>query len=193
MYIPSKRAGSDPKALWLRPVMAVTASVQPESGRIVYAGCEFPRPFQVRFSKAGKDHIAQNRPGSDLDGLVRVWPNRSGQEASLCARIIGSGFWQDATGPLPVSRFQTRFRSSRDVPDNIVQNQPVSGSVLADCVRFWPNRSGPEASRCARIMESASGRCFPADPDRMRIGSCMFTGLLLSSLTCRKGSTPSKM
>ena len=68
------------------------------------------------------------------------------------------------------------FRSSIDVPDNIVQNQPGSELVLADCVRFWPNGSGPEASRCARIIRPASGQCFPADPDRMRIGSGIFTG-----------------
>ena len=43
-----------------------TASVQPESGRIVYAGSDFSHPFQLRFSKEGMDHIVQNRPGSDL-------------------------------------------------------------------------------------------------------------------------------
>ena len=91
--------------------MAIAASVQPESARIVYAGSDFSHPFQLRFCKEGMDH-AQNRPGSDLDGLVRV----------------------------------------------------------------WPNGSGPEASRCARIIQPASGQCFPADPDRMRIGSDMFTG-----------------
>ena len=99
---PSTHAGSDPEAaFWLRPVMAVTASEQ---------------PFQFRFSKQGMDHIAQNRPGSDLDGLavtktplpdrtplpdpfgqnqdglVRVWPNAYGLEASWCAGIIGPGF-----------------------------------------------------------------------------------------------------
>ena len=123
------------------------------------------------------DHIVQNRPGSDLGGLVRVWPNASGLEASCCAGIIRPGFWQDATGPLPVSHFQTRFRSSTDVPDNIVQNQPRSSLVLADRVRFWPDGSGPEASRCARIIRPASGQCFPADTDRMRIRSGLFTGL----------------
>ena len=79
---PSKHAGSDPEAFRLRPVMAITASVQPESGRIVYAGSDSPYPFQFRFSKEGMNHIVQNRPGSDLDGLVRVWPNAYGLEAS---------------------------------------------------------------------------------------------------------------
>ena len=156
--------------------MAITASMQPESGRIVYAGSDFPHPFQLRFSKEGIDRIVQNRPGSDLDGLVRVWPNASSLVASRYAGIIGPGFWQNATSPLPVSHFHTRFRSSTDVPDNTVQNQPGSDLVPANCVRFWPNGSGPEAIRCARIIRPASGQCRQADPDRMPIGSGMFTG-----------------
>ena len=105
---------------------------------LVYAGSDFPHPFQLRFSKKGMDHTVQNRPGSDLDGLVRVWTNASGLDASCCVGIIGTGFWQDASGPLPVSHFQTWLRSSTDVPDNTVQKQPGSALVLADCVRFWP-------------------------------------------------------
>ena len=53
--------------------MAITASVQPESGRMVYARSDFAHPIQFRLSKEGMDHTAQNRPGSHLDGLVRVW------------------------------------------------------------------------------------------------------------------------
>ena len=139
--------------------------------------------FQLRFcfvfvfSKEGMDHSVQNRPGSDLDGLVRVWPNASGLEASRCAGTIWPGFWQDATGPLPVSHFQTRFRSAPQTSRVILCNTSLgSDLVLADCARFWPNGSGPEASRCAGIIRPASGQRFPADPDRMRIGSGMFTG-----------------
>ena len=59
---------------------------------------------------------------------------------------------QESAGPVsgktqPLSHFQTRCRSSTDVPDNTVQNQPGSDLVLADCVRFWPNGSGPDANR----------------------------------------------
>ena len=147
----------------------------------------FPASVSVPFFffKEGMDHTVQNQPGSDVDGLVIVWPNASGLEASRCAGITWPGFWQDATSPLPVSHFQTRFRSSTDVPDNIVQNQPGSDIVLADCVRFWPNGSGPEAIRCARIIRPASGQCFPADPDRMQIGSGMFTrGVFRSGKEC---------
>ena len=64
---PSKHAGSDPEAFWLRLVTAVTASVQPELGRRVYAGSDFPHPFQFRFLfKEGMDRIVQHRPRSDL-------------------------------------------------------------------------------------------------------------------------------
>ena len=101
------------------------------------------------------DHIVQNRPGSDLDGLVRVWPKTSGLEASRCAGIIGPGFWQDATGPLPVSHFETRFRSSADIPDNIKQNQRGSDLVLADCVRFWPKLMDPVRKQTS-VQESSS-------------------------------------
>ena len=132
--------------------------------------------FSSVFFKEGTDHTVQNRPGSDLDGLVRVWLNVSGLEASRCAGIIWPGFWQDATGLLPVSDFLIQFRSSTDILDNIVQNQPWSNLVLADCVRFWPNRPGLEASRCARIIWPA-GQHFPGDLDQMWIGSGMFTGI----------------
>ena len=135
-----------------------------------YRICQIRHPASVSvpFFEKGMDHMAQNRPGSDLDGVVRVWPNASGPGASRCAGIIGPGFWQNATGPQTVSHFQTRFRSSTDVPDNIVQNQPGFDLVLADSVRFWPNGSGPEASQCARIVRPASGPC--------RYG--MFTGYI---------------
>ena len=126
--------------------------------------------FSSVFQKEGMDHNVQHRPGSDLDGLVRVWPNASSLVASRYAGIIGPGFWQNATSPLPVSHFHTRFRSSTDVPDNTVQNQPGSDLVPANCVRFWPNGSGPEGIR------PASGQCCQADPDRMPIASGMFTG-----------------
>ena len=105
LWLPSKHAGSNLEAFWFRSVMVITTRVQPESGRIVYTGSDFPHPFQLRFSKEGMDQITQNQPGSYLDGPVRVWPNASGPEASWCAGIIGTGFWQDATGPLPIFDF----------------------------------------------------------------------------------------
>ena len=117
--------------------------------------------------------IPRGWPGHDLAKHINF-----GLEASWCAGIIWPGFWQDATGTLPVSHFQTRFRTPTDVPNNIVQNQSGSNLAPADCVRFWTNRSGPEASQCATTIRPDFGQCFRADPDRMRIGSGMFTGTL---------------
>ena len=71
--------------------------------------------------KEGKDHFEQNRPGSNLGGLFRVWPNASGPKASRSAGIIWPSFWQDATGLVPVSHLQTPFCTSTDIQDNTVQ------------------------------------------------------------------------
>ena len=141
--------------------MSFRASVQPESGRTVYAW--------VILCK------------TDPDPIWMAWswfcPNASGLEASWCLGMIWTGFWQDATGLLPVSHFQTRFRFFTDVLDNIVETSPDPNYVvLADCVRFWPNGSDPKGNRCTRIIRPASGQCFPANPDRMWIESGMFTG-----------------
>ena len=61
--------------------MAITASMQPESGQIVYARSDFPHLIRFLSSKEGPDHIVQNQSGSDLDYLVRFWPIASGLEA----------------------------------------------------------------------------------------------------------------
>ena len=77
-------------------------------------------------------------PGSDLDGLVRFWPNASGPKACQCARITGSGsgrmppacyhytsfpisdsvvFFHRCHQPattIPVSQYQTQLCSSTD-------------------------------------------------------------------------------
>ena len=160
--------------------MATMASVRPESGRIVYAGSDFSHPFQLRFSKEGVDHTVQNRPGSYLDlpgqGLAkRIWS----ESKPVCRNHLvrfPAGCNRFAAASFPLSDSVPFFT---DVPDTNVQNQPGSDLVLADCVRFWPNGSGPEASQCARITRSASGQRFPADQDRIEIGSGMFTGKIV--------------
>ena len=84
----------------------------------------------------------QRRPGSYCAAPVRI---RSGWPHQVLAKRIWSGskpvcknrraqFWQNANGPPPVSHFQTRLHSFTDGPDHIVQNQPGSDWVLADCV-----------------------------------------------------------
>ena len=108
-------------------------------------------------------HTVQKRHGSDLDGLARVWLNSSGLKASRCAGIIWPGFWQDATGLLLVSHFQTRLRSSTDVPDNVIQNRPGADLVLADCVRFWAIRI---RSGSKRVCNNHPARFRPMLPRR---------------------------
>ena len=168
---PSKHAGSYSEAFWLWPIMAIMASVQPELGKIIHAGSNLLHLTWFCSSKEGPGHIMQNWPGPDLDdhnkiapcGMIKVfelnwielnwigpvwfWPNASCPESSQCARITGPPFQAD--GPLQVSHFQTWLHSSTDGSDHIVQNQPRS--ELDGLVRFWPNASGPEASRSARI------------------------------------------
>ena len=82
-----------------------------------------------------------------------IWMGLSGfDETHLVWKQAGV---QESSGPvsgrtsftLPVFHFQTRLQSSTDSPDHIVQKQHGSELVLADGVRFWPNGSGPEASR----------------------------------------------
>ena len=109
--------------------MATTATVQPELGQTVYiyAWFNFLRP--IGFCWRPRHTLCK----TDLDGLARLWANTFCLEASQCATIIGPGFWQNTTSPLPASRFQTQARSSTGNPDHIVQNQPSSSLVLVDC------------------------------------------------------------
>ena len=99
----------------------------------------------------------------------RIWSG-----SKLTCKNHQAGFLAGCNGPLPVFHFQTGLQSSTDVLDHTVQ--PGSHLVLADCIRSRPNGSGPKSNRCARIIRPASGQCFPTDPDRIRIGSGMFTG-----------------
>ena len=148
---PSKHAGSNPEVFWLWPVMAITASLQPELGWIVYAGSNFLDCFQFWFSEEGMGHTVQNWPGSDLDGLVRVWLNSLGLKASWYAGIIGPGFWQDATSLLLVSHFEIRLRSSTDVPDNIIYTKPAQIQFSSG----WLCRTDPVWKKA--IVQETSG------------------------------------
>ena len=77
-------------------------------------------------------------------------------------------FWQNETDPLSLFfPYPIRFRSPKDGSD-LCKTGPDSIWFWLTVSGFWPNRSGPEASRCARIIRPISGQCFPADPDRMR-------------------------
>ena len=122
-------------------VMAITISMLPESGRILYVGSDFLHLIRFRSAKEGS--------------TMRFWPDTSDLEVIQCAKNQWDRLWQNAPGPLPVSNFQTRLRSSTDGPDHIVQNQPGSDLILADCVRLWPNGSG--LADCVRLWPNGSG------------------------------------
>ena len=107
---------------------------------------------------------------SGFGQMYLLWKQAGVQES------LGHGFWQDATGLLSVAHLHTQLRSSTDVLYHVVQTQPGSSLVLADCVRFCPNRPGPEASWCARTIQLASGQRFRACPNRMQIKCGMFAG-----------------
>ena len=128
--------------------------------------------------------IVQNRPGSDLDGLVRIWPKHLVWKQAVVQESSGpvSGRTQPARYHFPSFRLGSVLPQTSRI--NIVQNQARSDLVLTDCVRFGPNGSGPEVRQYEWIIRSASGQCFPADPDRIRIGSSMFTGLFRKIFTC---------
>ena len=125
--------GSDPEAFWLGPSRSACSQN--------WAGSHMPHPtFRIRFGsifakKALNIIIVQNRPGSDLDGLVRFWPNASGPEASRCSRIIGPG-----TGRTQPARYQFHtFRLGSVLPQtariHCVQTIP-------DPIWFWLTVSG---------------------------------------------------
>ena len=110
----------------------------------------------------------QIRPGSDLGGLARFSPNGSGTEARRCARTIGPGFWQDATVPPATSFLLSDLVAFFHRQPGPYCAKPARIRLtwfwLTVCVRFWPNGSDQKASLCARIIRSASGQRFRADP-----------------------------
>ena len=126
----------------------------------IYARSDIPCMIRFCFSKESLDHIVQNWPGFDLDGLARFWPNASDPEASQCVRITGtsSGRMQLAHYQFPT--FTLRMPSPTDSLDLTAQNKPRSDLVLTDCIRFWPNGSGLEASHYARIIGPTCGQHF---------------------------------
>ena len=106
---PSKHAGSDSEAFWLRP-----ACNQNWAGSYNYAGPDLLHLIRFPSSKQGPDYTAHNRPALNLADLVRFWSIAFGLEASWCAAIIGAGAWRNAAGPLPVLHFHSRLCSSTD-------------------------------------------------------------------------------
>ena len=151
--------------LWpLRPACSQNGarSYMPDPSFHIWFGSVFPKKAWTILCK------------TNLNPIWIAWSG-FGQMHLVCTKLTEPGFWQNATSPLPVSHFQTRLRFSTDGPDYVVQNQAGSDLVLADCVRFGPNRSSVKASQCARIIWPTSGQCSWANLNWMWIGSGMFT------------------
>ena len=148
-----------------------------------HAGSDFPHPTRVCSFKGDLDHIVQNQPGSNLDGLVRFQPNGSCPEASQCVIIIrpGSGRMQPVYYQFPTFRLSYVLLHGTYGLDHTVQNQPGPDLVLADCVkflvkwiwsgsklvcknhpaRFWPTlpRSRSDVNRIWRVYWDCTTHC----------------------------------
>ena len=101
--MPSKHAGSYPEAFWLRPVMAITASVQPESARVVF----MPDPTScIRFDSVFPKKTRITLRKTNADPIWMVWSG-PGQTPYLVRKQVGvqesSGL---ASGRMQPARYQ---------------------------------------------------------------------------------------
>ena len=98
----------------------------------------------------------QNRPGSNLDGLVKVWPNTSGPEASQCARIIrpGSGRMQAAHHQFPTFRLGCVFPQMAQI---------ILCKTSPDLIWFWlTGRFWPQGSSgCKPVHKNYWAQFWP--------------------------------
>ena len=120
--------------LWpLRPACSQNraGSYMPDPASCIRFSSVFPKKAWIILCKTDPDPIWVAWPGFGQTPLV--WKQAGVPKSSSPV----SGRTQTVRYQFP--HFQTRFRSSTDVPDNIVQNQPGSDLVLVDCVRFGPN------------------------------------------------------
>ena len=162
--------------------VSVTASLQPESGQIVlYNLSDFRHPIQFRFSKKARIILCKTDPDpiwtawSGFGQTHLVWKQASLQESSGSV----SGRTQPARYQFPTLRLccvlsQT---TSRII---VCKTSQDSDLVLAACVRFWPNGSGHEASRCARLTDPARfwpcQRCRSGSDPACLLGSTAYWG-----------------
>ena len=121
--------------------MATTASVQSESGRIIYnyAGSDFQHPICFHSSEEGPDHIVQKRPGyrSSAEGpdhnycakAARIrsgWPGHVFGRTHLVQKqagvqgIIGPGSGRTQSARYQFPCFETRLPSSFRQPRIII-------------------------------------------------------------------------
>ena len=170
----SEHAGPDSEAFFgygqLRPVMAITASVQPVSGRIVYMpgpssrirfGSVFPKKALIVLCKTDPALTWMAWSGFGRTRLVRKQASVQESSGPVLAECTEPDRYQ-----FPASRLGSVLLPTALLRRS-VQNQPGSDLVLADCVRsVWPNGyirkqvGVPQESS----VRSTSGQCFRSDP-----------------------------
>ena len=131
--------------------------------------------FGSVFQKKSLDHFGQSRPGSDLDGLVRFWPNAPCPEAGWCARIVGP-----RCGRMHPTHYQFPTETFTDSQDHIVQNQPRSNLVLTDrqvLAKWIWSRCKPLCKNhlaCFRPMLPIQFRCKSDPACLLDCNKCLF-------------------
>ena len=154
---PSKHARSDPEAFWLRSVTAVTASVQPVSGRILYMldptsrirfSSVFPKKAWIIFCKTGPGPIWMALSG--LGRMHPVWKQACVKESSGPV----SGRTQPARYRFPTFRLGCVLPQTARIILGKTSPGPIG--LWPTVSRFWPNGSNPKASRSRRIIGPAS-------------------------------------
>ena len=142
------------------------ASMQPESRHIISAGSDFPHLTRFGSSK-GLNHVMQNWLGSDLDGLVRIWPNVYNPEASQhCKNHRGLVLAELDRYQFPTCRLECILPHTAW----IILCQTIPGPI-------WPNRSGPKQ---AGVQES-SGMLLASASEPIQVRSSTFTGTMIDN------------
>ena len=100
-----------------------------------HVGSDFLHPIWSSSSKEGPDHIVQNQPRSDLNGLVGFLPDASGPEAGQRTRITEPG----SSRTVPAHHQFPTFRLSC-----ILSQEPwiILYKTSLDPIRFWLTVSG---------------------------------------------------
>ena len=148
--------------------MAITASVEPESGRIVYAGSDFPVPIRFRFfPKKAQTLFCKTDPDP-------IWMALSG--FSQTHRVRKQAGVQEPSGLVSGRTQPARHQFPTFILGGVLPRTAciILCKTIPDpiwfwlTVRFWPNGSGPEAS-CHNVQHP-SGPILANASDPIRIG-----------------------
>ena len=175
----------------------VMANMQPELAWIV-SRSDFPHLFQFRFSKEGMAHTAQNRHGSDLDGLAKhIWSGSKSVCRNHQARLLAGRNRPATSFPLsdPARLFHRRSRIilCKTSPGLIQFWLTVSGLGQTDPVRKQSGvqeSSGPllaSVSQPIRTGRESDPACLPGS-DAGAVFTCVCTLILICPRHVSQGS-----